>query len=763
MRYNNVRNKVMLPIVGLFLVISLSFYFFNELNNHGLTAVEHQEQLQIASSLILNADRDAYQLMTALWQRQIASPSQLPFLNQIIEENQLQLTDRTLKYFDIMEVFVTTVDDKALFLSRHQLWRDAVKNGDLQLIEATFIDMREVLNRFGEHSDKKAAELFNAYKLYSDAYFIKVMVSSLVILFIALGVSLWVSRYILYHLNRIQEQLKRIAAGDYRTPCQSIAKDEFLTVTKHVELMREAIGNNIQKVSDAEAVANTANHAKSIFLANMSHEIRTPLNGVIGMSAVLSETKLTSLQRDYLTTIETSSSTLLALISDILDLSKIESNSLHITPYVTYLLDVLYDSCALVKTKAKENNTKINVNMPKDIPYSVMVDDHRLRQVLMNLLSNAVKFTQDGTVSLNVNIKYDNEHQAWFTFAVNDTGIGIAKEKQIKIFAPFKQEYDNTCHTHGGTGLGLAISQQLVELMGGELQLDSEKGKGSCFFFSLPIAVKSQQPPVNPLLKGKRCLLICDDPDCDLTNLINNLNMFHVEVIEGDILNLLDVGDFTIVVESKLIYQYIKKLNEELPRSKLLLARRYIKSSIESCEFMLAGVFPLHLLGSRLISAIEGAFVEPKHEAKASFLSSSRVLVVEDNRVNQKVVQCMLAKLNVEVLIANNGEEGAEAYISQTKIDKTPTVILMDCMMPVLDGFGATERIRQFERENHLPETPIIALTASVLDTDIQRCFDSGMTDYLAKPLKMNVFVDKVSEIITADESYGKTTAYLTI
>ena len=257
--------------------------------------------------------------------------------------------------------------------------------------------------------------------------------------------------------------------------------------------------------------AINASKAKSSFLANMSHEIRTPLNGVIGISEILSDTALTATQRDYVDTIETSSQLLLTLINDILDFSKIESGMLVITPHSTNVRESIYDIASIVSPKAKEKRIDLQVSISPNTPYCVMVDDHRLRQIIMNFVSNAVKFTDSGRVELAVTTTQIESSQATIEFSVQDSGIGIDEQQQKNIFEPFAQEDDSTTRQFGGTGLGLAISTQLVELMGGRIQLDSKKGQGSRFYFTLSLPIAQQNVDARNPSMFSQLYLVCED------------------------------------------------------------------------------------------------------------------------------------------------------------------------------------------------------------------------------------------------------------
>ncbi|WP_279257786.1 hybrid sensor histidine kinase/response regulator [Vibrio intestinalis] len=492
----------------------------------------------------------------------------------------------------------------------------------------------------------------------------------------------------------------------------------------------------------SENKARNSNKAKSAFLANMSHEIRTPLNGIIGMSQIMSDTHLSPSQRDYLGTIETSSQTLLMLINDILDLSKIESGHIEITPYPSHVREAIFDIASMVAGKTTEKGLSLNIDIADDTPYSVEIDEHRLRQILMNLMSNAVKFTKQGSITISVTTKFTADRTE-LTFSVQDSGIGIDKDKQASIFEPFKQEDGSITREFGGTGLGLSISTQLVKLMGGILQVESEKDQGSRFYFTLPVNVLERTPRNHNIAVTHACIVCCDE---HVANQVANNLAFH------GVKRTTVVQDISHTITSDVIFLYhnvadetkkqIAQLERLAPNTPLILIQR-LEASDADFNDTIDGLISFPILGSRVMSTIqqskEALYERKLHQADPDTTinrpdadAKQQVLIVEDNNVNQQVVSLFLRKANYQFDIAHNGLEA----LNKVKQGKRYQIMLMDCMMPEMDGFTATQEIRKFEQKNNLPSTPIVALTASVLDQDIKKCLEVGMDDYLSKPLK---------------------------
>ena len=585
---------------------------------------------------------------------------------------------------------------------------------------------------------------------------------------IVMGLTLSLARQVTNNLNLVLAFLK--SENDETRPSLDKliqGKDELSLFAQQVERLtierehaKEKLTLAVEDAERAKDHAIQASKAKSSFLANMSHEIRTPLNGVIGISEILSDTPLTPTQRDYVDTIETSSQLLLSLINDILDFSKIESGMLLISPHSASIRESIYDIASIVAPKAKEQKISVNVDISPDTPARVMIDDHRLRQILMNFMSNAVKFTAEGGVTLSIKTLEQSNDNVTIRFAVRDTGIGIDKQQQKQIFEPFAQEDDSTTRQFGGTGLGLAISTQLVELMGGQIQLDSVKGEGSCFYFDLALPVDLMLPKPSTasaniyILGNENMLSERIERDLNLYGLKITQQTNSADTINEQISVKQHNKPITVIFAEDDSFQasdYSESLNKlHQNGATICLIRSFLSDPADIGNCITAQVSQ-PLLGLRLIKAIElcdtQGLAELSEANQQALTILHKILIVEDNKINQKIAGLHVGKSGFEFEFANNGQEAVDMFTANPNY----AVILMDCMMPVMDGFEATGNIRRVEKEtNATRRIPIIALTASVIDDDIQKCFDVGMDDYVPKPFKFEMLKEKVLAAVEA-------------
>ncbi|EKM31371.1 histidine kinase-, DNA gyrase B-, and HSP90-like ATPase family protein, partial [Vibrio harveyi] len=428
---------------------------------------------------------------------------------------------------------------------------------------------------------------------------------------------------------------------------------------------------------------------------------------------------------------------------------------LLISPHSTCVRESIYDIASIVSPKAKEKGIDLKVNISRNTPFRLMIDDHRLRQVVMNFMSNAVKFTDKGTVLLSVTTHVVSGSNAVMEFSVQDSGIGIDEQQQKKIFEPFAQEDDSTTRQFGGTGLGLAISTQLVELMGGQIQLESEKGKGSRFFFQLNPSVVQLDFDAKHTANYGQIWLVCDDTNME-TTLRDELNFYRIAVHQSvtsleSLPTWINDNEHIIVIYAETRPNAAMESEDHFNKLESQNVRLCLVKHLHSDQFdfgeSVSAIITQPLLGQRLVKALENCetkFNQANLQAVVgtSEPSQSKILVVDDNTVNQKIAGLHVAKAGFTFDLAANGLEAVEMFKKNQY-----SLILMDCMMPVMDGFEATQKIRQLEHEqNHSVKIPIIALTASVVDDDIQKCFDVGMDDYVPKPFKANILKEKLAK-----------------
>jgi signal transduction histidine kinase/CheY-like chemotaxis protein/HPt (histidine-containing phosphotransfer) domain-containing protein len=601
--------------------------------------------------------------------------------------------------------------------------------------------------------------------------FVVIVLATLLLAFAGIAVNTKIGTSIAHPLSSLSATIERIRGGkDLSLRVPGHGTGEIGILINGFNSMLENIERRDAQLKHATAEAKAGNQAKSEFLAKMSHEIRTPMNGVLGMTELLLRTRLDAKQRRFVDSVYRSGESLLTVIDDILDFSKIEAGKLTLEKIGFNLRQTIDDVVVLLAHGAQRKGLDLILLMAEDLPQNVRGDSVRVRQIITNLINNAIKFTDRGEIV--VDVRCDDRDRV--CFSISDTGIGIAPEVAAHLFQPFQQADSSTSRKYGGTGLGLVITKQLVEMMGGTIELKSSPGQGSIFSVTLLLErlaeeISSHAPAVRTSLAGLR-MLIVDDNATDRSILLEHAgewNMDAVSVSSGaealDQLRAAAAGDkhfdvaiidvrmpvmdgialvHAIQADTSLFQPKIVMLTSFDTVDDINLAR---KLGIEHC-------FNKPVRGTDLYDCIIAATgagtpttaqpmikaIDPASAAATNLLPGMtvRVLLAEDNAINQEIATAMLEDTGYHVTAAENGRV-VLSMLASSDFD----VILMDCQMPEMDGFEATRELRRRENETGGHRIPVIALTANAIGGDRERCLEAGMDDYISKPFRRDILL----------------------